>query len=190
MTDRRRHAPIFLPALLTLTWALPIAAQVTQPAQGSGPVQGSGPAQVSDAAAADRPAGWSLVPAVGVAQMWDSNPSLAAEGSVRAGDFLTAVQPSVTLGFRGRRTSLRTDYAALSTSIGSERTRPAGPSRDARLHHQLTRRVRCTLAKRRSCPPTTANASLAGATGAAAPEDAHERFRGGVRGIGLGRARR
>ena len=93
MIAGRRRAPVRLAALLALTAAAPAAAQLT------------------DAGTPVRPPGWSVTPAVGVSEMWDDNPTLAAEGDVRIGDWVTAVQPSLALDFRGRRTTVRSDYA-------------------------------------------------------------------------------
>ena len=51
-----------------------------------------------------------MTPAIGVSEMWDDNPTLAGEGNAQSPDFVTAVRP-VTLGYRGRRTTVRSDYA-------------------------------------------------------------------------------
>ncbi len=166
MIDRRRHAPVVLTALLTLTGVLPVAAQVAEPV------------------AADRPPGWSVVPAVGVSQMWDTNPTLAAEGDVRVGDFVTAVRPSLGLNFRGRHTTLRTDYSGTFDFYQdlSERDR-----RDHRgtldVTHQLTRRVQLFAKDQALLSPTTADASLAGATLLRRQQTRMNAFRGGIEAV-------
>ncbi|MEO5823099.1 MAG: hypothetical protein ABIT71_21555 [Vicinamibacteraceae bacterium] len=163
MIDRRRQAPVALAALLTLTVALPAAAQ-----------------QAAEPATDDRPPGWSFVPGMGVSEMWDTNPTLAAEGDVQVGDFVTAVRPSLGLGFRGRRTTLRTDYAGTFDFYRelSERDR-----RDHRgtldFTHQLTRRVQLFAKDQALVSPTTADASLAGATLLRRQQTRMNAFRGG-----------
>lgn len=53
------------------------------------------------------------MPTLAVAQEWDDNVALAGEGSNGPEDYVTAVRPSLALGFRGRRTTLASDYYGL-----------------------------------------------------------------------------
>ncbi len=92
MTWCRRQPPVALVGLLTLAFAGPATAQLT------------------DGGTPTRPPGWSVTPGIGVSEMWDDNPTLAARDDVRLGDFVTSVRPSFLLGYRGRRTTLRSDY--------------------------------------------------------------------------------
>lgn len=171
MIDRRRGAPIALAALLMLTMAVPVAAQVASAAP-------------ADPASADNPPGWSLVPAVGVSEMWDTNPTLAAAGDVQAADFVTAVRPSLGLGFRGRRTMLRADYAGTFDFYRelSERDR-----RDHRgtldFTHQLTRRVQLYARDQALLSPTTADATMAGAALLRRQQTRMNTFRGGFEAV-------
>jgi hypothetical protein len=164
---RRRHAPAALSALLTLTIVLPASAQVTEPSTD-----------------ADRPPGWSLVPAMGVSQMWDTNPTLAAEGDVQIGDFVTAVRPSLGIGYRGRRTTLSTDYTG---SFDFYRELSERDRRDHRgtldFTHRLTRRVQLYAKDNALISPTTADASVAGATLLRRQQTRMNAFRGGFEAV-------
>jgi hypothetical protein len=144
---RRRQAPVRLAALLTLTAAVPAAAQLT------------------DAGTPVRPPGWSVTPAIGVSEMWDDNPTLAAEGDVRTGDFVTAVLPTLRLDFRGRQTTVRTDYAGVfdfyRDLIGlNTRDHRAGID----FTHQATRRLQLFANDQAMLAPTTADALEVSAT--------------------------
>ncbi len=79
-------------AIAVLATALPAFAQPT-PSQGG-----------------EVPPGWLVTPSVGVAGLWDDNVSLAGNELDQLDDFLTAVSPSVALGYRGRHTRLTADY--------------------------------------------------------------------------------
>ena len=147
MIARRRQTPVRLAALLTLTAAVPAAAQLT------------------DAGTPVRPPGWSVTPAVGVSEMWDDNPTLAAEGDVRIGDWVTAVQPSLALDFRGRRTTVRSDYAGtfdFYRELSGLNTRDHRASLD--FTHQATRRIQLFARDQAMLSPTTADALDVSAT--------------------------
>ena len=145
----RRQAPLRLAALLTLTAAVPAAAQLT------------------DAGTPVRPPGWSVTPAIGVSEMWDDNPTLAAEGDEgdRIGDWVTAVQPTLALDFRGRRTTLRTDYAGnfdFYRELSGLNTRDHRAGLD--FTHQATRRIQLFARDQAMLSPTTADALEVSAT--------------------------
>jgi hypothetical protein len=144
---RRRRAPVRLAAILTLTAAMPAAAQLT------------------DAGTPVRPPGWSVTPAIGVSEMWDDNPTLAAEGDVRTGDYVTAVQPSLALDFRGRRTTVRSNYAGV---FDFYRDLTALNTRDHRagidFTHQATRSIQLFARDQAMVSPTTADALDVSAT--------------------------
>ena len=147
MIARRRQAPVRLAALLTLTAAVPAAAQLT------------------DAGTPVRPPGWSVTPAIGVSEMWDDNPTLAAEGDVRTGDFVTAVRPSLALDFRGRHTTVRSDYAGIFDfyrDLTGLNTRDHRAGLD--FTHQATRRLQLFARDQAMLSPTTADALEVGAT--------------------------
>jgi hypothetical protein len=144
---RRRQAPLRVAAILTLTAAVPAAAQLT------------------DAGAPVRPPGWSVTPAIGVSEMWDDNPTLAAEGDVRTSDYVTAVQPSLLLDFRGRQTTLRTNYAGVFDfyrDLTGLNTRDHRAGLDFR--HQATRRLQLFANDQAMLSPTTADALEVSAT--------------------------
>jgi hypothetical protein len=144
---RRRQAPVRLAALLTLTAAVPAAAQLT------------------DAGKPVSPPGWSVTPAIGVSEMWDDNPTLAAEGDVRTSDFVTAVQPSLALDFRGRHTTVRGDYAGV---FDFYRELNGLDTKDHRagidFTHQATRRIQLFARDQALISPTTADALDVSAT--------------------------
>ena len=117
MIARRRQAPVRLAALLTLTAAVPAAAQLT------------------DAGTPVRPPGWSVTPAIGVSEMWDDNPTLAAEGDVqhRRLRHRRAAEPGARLPRSPHHGAqrLRRHLRLLSRA---ERAEHARPSRQPRLH--------------------------------------------------------
>jgi len=143
----RRQAPALLAAILTLTAAAEAAAQLSE---GGTPV---------------RPPGWSVTPAIGVSEMWDDNPTLAGEGDVRFGDFVTAVRPSLGLDFRGKQTTVRTDYAG---SFDFYRDQVGLNTRDHRggldFTHQATKRLQFFAHDQATVSPTTADALDVNAT--------------------------
>jgi hypothetical protein len=136
-----RSAPAIPAALLSLALSAPVAAQITE------------------AGTRENPAGWSLAPGLGVAQFWDDNPTLAAEGDVRPGDAVTSVRPSVVLAFRGKRTLLRTDYGG---SFDFYNRLPELNTRDHRggfdFTHQITRRLQIFARDQAMLSPTTGDA--------------------------------
>jgi hypothetical protein len=81
--------------LLALGAARPVWAQVPAPAEPAVP---------------RTPAGWVVVPAVGVGALWDDNVTLASGDAGELQDLVTAVSPSLMLGFRGRGASMTLDY--------------------------------------------------------------------------------
>jgi hypothetical protein len=124
-------------------------------------VAGAAPAeaQVTAPGTAGQPPRWSLTPAIGVSQLWDDNPTLAAEGNVRTGDFVTSVRPSLGLGFRGRRTTLRTDYNGTFDYYNRLRDQNTVDHRAAfDLTHRLTRRVEFFVRDQAMISPTTGDA--------------------------------
>ena len=142
-----RQAPVPLAALLTLIAAVPAAAQLTS------------------AGTPVRPPGWSMTPAMGVSEMWDDNPTLAAEGDVRPTDLLTAVQPSVSLDYRGRQTTLRSDYAGtfdFYRDLDSLNTVDHQAGLD--FTHAVTKRFKLLARDQAMVSPTTANALDVSAT--------------------------
>jgi hypothetical protein len=163
VTDRRRQPLLSLAAVLTLTVAVPAGAQLTE---AGSPV---------------RPPGWSLTPAIGVSELWDDNPTLAADGNVRTPDFVTAVRPTMTLGYRGKRTTLRTDYAG---SFDFYRDRDELNTRDHRgvfdLTHQITRRVQLFAVDQAMLSPTTGDAIELGANVLRRQTTRMNAFRGGL----------
>jgi len=56
------------------------------------------------------PAGWVFTPGIAVGETYDSNVLLATQGNPNITDFLTAVTPRASLGFRGRRDTFSLDY--------------------------------------------------------------------------------
>jgi hypothetical protein len=165
----RRQAPVRLAALLTLTVAVPAAAQLTESGT---PV---------------RPPGWSMTPAIGVSQMWDDNPTLAAEGDVRPGDFVTAVRPSFALDYRGRQTTVRTDYGGsfdFYRDLNGLNTRDHRASLD--FTHQATRRLQFFARDQASLSPTTDGALEVSATVLRRQETRMNAFSGGFEAV-LGR---
>jgi len=136
-----RQVPARLAALLTLTAAVPAAAQLT------------------DAGTPVRPPGWSVTPAVGASEMLDANPRPAAEGDVRTGDFVSAVRPSLSLDYRGRQTTVRSDYAGsfdFYRDLIGLNTRDHRTSLD--IEHQATRRLQFFAHDEAMLSPTTENA--------------------------------
>jgi hypothetical protein len=166
--DRRRQPPAVLAALLTLT------------------VAGSAAAQGSEVGAPASPPGFSVTPSIGLSQFWDDNPTLAAEGDVRPSDFVTAVRPTLLLGYRGRRTTLRSDYAG---SFDYYRDLSTQNTQDHRVGldftQQLTRRVQLFVRDHAMLSPTTGDALDAiaanpGATVLRRQETRMNAFRAGV----------
>ena len=142
-----RQAPVPLAALLTLMAAVPAAAQLT------------------DAGRPVRPPGWSMTPAMGVSEMWDDNPTLAAEGDVRPSDLVTAVQPSLSLDYRGRQTTLRSDYAGtfdFYRDLDSLNTVDHQAGLD--FTHGVTKRFKLLARDQAMVSPTTADALDVSAT--------------------------
>lgn len=163
MIAQRRRAPVSLVGLLALTLAGPAAAQLT------------------DAGTPVRPPGWSVTPAMGVSEMWDDNPTLAAEGDVRPGDFVTSVRPSFGLGYRGRRTTLRSDYHGsfdFYRDLREQNTRDHRGGLD--FTHQLTPRVQLFARDQAMVSPTTGDAAELGATVLRRQTTRMNAFRGGV----------
>jgi hypothetical protein len=67
-------------------------------------------AQSSTRESQPTPPGWVFMPGISVAETWDSNVLLSTEGSESAADFLTAISPRASLGYRGRRDTFQADY--------------------------------------------------------------------------------
>jgi len=158
----RRQAPVLLATLLTLTAVMPAAAQLTE------------------AGTAVRPPGWSVTPAIGVSEMWDDNPTLAVEGDARPGDFVTAVRPTLSLDYRGRQTTLRSDYAGsfdFYRDLIGLNTRDHRASLD--FEHQATRRLQLFARDEAMLSPTTENALAVSATVLRRQTTRMNAFRGG-----------
>jgi hypothetical protein len=166
VTDRRRVAAGQLATLLTLTLASTAAAQL------------------NDTGTPQRPPGWSLTPAIGVSELWDDNPTLAAEGDVRPGDFVTSVRPSFMLGYRGRRSTLRSNYGG---SFDFYRDLPEQNTRDHRADidftHRLTPRVQMFARDQAMLSPTTGDVADLPATVLRRQTTRMNAFRGGVESI-------
>jgi hypothetical protein len=86
---RRAHTVAWIVVAL---WAVPAGAQPT-PALG-----------------ATAPPGWLVTPSVAVAGLWDDNVTLAGSELNTLEDFVTAVSPSLVLGYRGRDSTVAMDY--------------------------------------------------------------------------------
>jgi hypothetical protein len=166
VTDRRRLAAGQLATLLTLTLATPAVAQLTE------------------AGTPQRPPGWSVTPAIGVSELWDDNPTLAAEGDVRPGDFLTSVRPSFMLGYRGKRSTLRSNY---SGSFDFYRDLTEQNTRDHRADidftHRVTPRVLMFARDQAMLSPTTGDVADLPATVLRRQTTRMNAFRGGVESI-------
>ena len=163
MIERRRQPPAAFAALLALTLASPAAAQLTE------------------AGTPTRPPGWSVTPSIGLSQMWDDNPTLAVEGDVRPADFVTAVRPTLLLGYRGRRTTLRGDYAGsfdYYRDLSEQNTVDHRAGLD--FTHQVTRRVQLFARDNAMLSPTTGDVPEAGATILRRQETRMNAFRGGA----------
>jgi hypothetical protein len=163
VTDGRRQRCLALAALLTTTAALPASAQVT------------------DTGLSVSPPGLSVTPALGVAEFWDDNPTLAGDGNPRTPASVTAVRPTMTVGYRGRRTTVRSHYAGSFDFYRDE------PQLDTRDHsgtidvaHQLTRRVQLFAFDQASLSPTTGDALQFGANVLRRQTTRLNAFRGGV----------
>ena len=162
MIARRRQAPVRLAALLTLTVAVPAAAQLTE------------------AGTPVRPPGWSVTPAIGVSESWDDNPTLAAEGDFRPADYVTSVQPSMSLDYRGKRTTVRTDYGGtydFYRSLSGLNTLDHRGGID--FTHQATKRFQILAHDQAILSPTTADALDVSATVLRRQETRMNSFRGG-----------
>jgi len=161
--DVRRQPLAAVTALLALALAEPVSAQLTETGTPS------------------RPPGWSVTPSIGVSQLWDDNPTLAVEGDVRPSDFVTSVRPSLLLGYRGRRSTLRGDYAG-SFDYYQDLTEQNTLDHRAGLDftHQLTRRVQIFARDNAMLSPTTADAADTGATVLRRQETRMNAFRGGA----------
>jgi hypothetical protein len=155
--------------LLALTFAGPAAAQLT------------------DSGTPTRPPGWSVTPAIGVSELWDDNPRLAVRGDVRPGDFVTSVRPSFMLGYRGRHTTLRSDYNGsfdFYRELREQNTRDHRAGLD--FTHQLTPRVQLFARDQAMVSPTTGDltelgeAVQVGATPLRRQTTRMNAFRGGV----------
>ena len=169
MIARRRQAPVRLAALLTLTLAVPAAAQLT------------------DAGTPVRPPGWSVTPAIGVSESWDDNPTLASETDVRTGDFVTSVQPTLALDYRGRHTTLGGDYGGVFDfyrELNGLNTRDHRAAVD--FTHQATRRLQLFANDQAALSPTTADALEVSATVLRRQTTRMNAFRGGFEAM-LGR---
>lgn len=68
-------------------------------------------AQPTPALGAEAPPGWLVTPSVAVAGLWDDNVTLAGSDLNTVEDFVTAVSPSLLLGYRGRYTTVEMDYS-------------------------------------------------------------------------------
>jgi hypothetical protein len=157
VTRAPRAASLPLAALLVAVVPASLVAQTPAP---SAPAAPSGPID-----ALPSPPGWLLSPQIGVAQLWDDNPTLASEGNPRTADWVTGVRPSLTIGYRGRRTTLRADYAG---TFDFYRTLSQQDRHDHRggidFTQRLTRRVQIFARNQAMVLPTTADAVEAGLT--------------------------
>lgn len=111
---------------------------------------------------AQTPPGWLLTPAITVGGGWDSNVSLAGRGAETREDFLTTVGPRLTLGLRGRRTTLRTEYDGRydfhNELTAFDRATHRG---NLDLSHRAGRRVTLFARNRLAITPTTEGVDLA-----------------------------
>jgi hypothetical protein len=70
------------------------------------PLSAQGPSRASQPTAP----GWVFTPGISVGETFDTNVLLVGDGGETREDFLTAVTPRATLGFRGRHTTFHLDY--------------------------------------------------------------------------------
>jgi hypothetical protein len=128
----------------------------------------------------EQPPGFSLTPAIGVSQLWDDNPTLKGDGDVRTGDFVTAIRPSVSLGYRGKRTILRTDYAASFDYYNRLTEQNTTDHRGGlEFTHQVTKRLQLFARDQAMFSPTTGDAALLAATVLRRQTTRMNAFRGG-----------
>jgi len=127
------------------------------------------------------PPGWAVTPSVGVSELWDDNPTLADADELRTGDFVTAVRPSLAIGYRGPRTTLSGGYGG---SFEFYRTLPELDTNDHRasleLKQRLTKRVSFFARDQASLSPTTADVADISATVLRRQTTKMNAFRGGV----------
>ena len=163
MTQAWRWAAAPLVALLAAPLASPVAAQSAQD-----PV-------------VTTPPGWAITPAVGVSELWDDNPTLADADELRAGDFVTAVRPTLAIGYRGPRTTLSGGYGG---SFEFYRSFPELDTNDHRasleLKQRLSRRLSFFARDSASLSPTTADVADVSATVLRRQTTRMNAFRGGV----------
>jgi hypothetical protein len=89
-----------------MRWVVPAAAVVALAVRASLPLAAQSPAGPSQPTAP----GWVFTPGIAVAETWDNNVLLSTDGSGSEGDFLTAVSPRASLGYRGRLNTFQLEY--------------------------------------------------------------------------------
>jgi hypothetical protein len=156
--------------------AAPIVALLAAPLGSPASAQSS-----REPAASPTPAGWTLTPSVAVSELWDDNPTLADATEQRTSDFVTAVRPTLALGYRGRHTTVIGGYGG---SFDFYRSFPELNTNDHRASLELTQRLnrRVTLFARdqASLSPTTADVADVSATVLRRQTTRMNTFRGGV----------
>ena len=109
------------------------------------------------------PPGWVFTPSIAVAETWDNNVLLRGEGSGSISDFLTAVSPRGSLGYRGRRTTFHVDYRGSYYLYQELEDLNAFDQRAAvDFRHRITRMVSLFARESLSKSPTTDDVDLPG----------------------------
>lgn len=162
MTSRRMAAPLV--ALLAAPLGSPASAQSSR-----------------EPAVSSTPAGWAVTPSLTVSELWDDNPTLADADELQTSDFVTAVRPTLGLGYRGPRTTLNGGYGG---SFEFYRSFPELNTNDHRasieLKQRLNRRVSIFARDQASLTPTTADVADISATVLRRQTTRMNTFRGGV----------
>jgi hypothetical protein len=156
--------------------AAPLVALLAAPMGSSVSAQSS-----REPAAAPSPAGWTVTPSLGVGYLWDDNPTLAEADELKNGDFVTAVRPTLGLGYRGPRTTVNggyggsfefyRDFAELNTNDHRA---------SIELKQRINRRLTFFARDQAALSPTTADVADVSATVLRRQTTRMNTFRGGV----------
>jgi hypothetical protein len=145
------------------------------------PLGSTAMAQSSQEPVVATPPGWAITPSVGVSELWDDNPLLADADELRTGDFVTAVRPSLAIGYRGARTTVSGGYGG---SFDFYRTLSELDTNDHRasleLKQRLTKRVSLFARDQAALSPTTADVADLSAIVLRRQTTRMNAFRGGV----------
>ena len=163
---------------MTTTWrrlAAPLLALL------AAPLGSPASAQSSREPTPSTPPGWAITPSLAVSELWDDNPTLADADELRTSDFLTAVRPTITIGYRGPRTTLTGGYGGsfeFFRTFDELNTNDHRASLDFR--QRLNRRVSLFARNQASLSPTTADVADVSATVLRRQTTRMNTFRGGV----------